>query len=111
MTVENGTLADLEVDVLVAIDIKQPRAAAVVEVERHGSLHLADAAVDASGNAVFSTREEFGRFRGRTRARTTARSRGAPGRSLGRCRSDKARAPRPQEALLYSLPEIWMIQD
>ena len=62
MTVENGPLANLEVNVLVAIDIEQPGALAVVEIQRHRHLHFANAAVDAAGNAPLGAGEQFCRF-------------------------------------------------
>jgi hypothetical protein len=52
----------LEVDVLIPIHIEEARALAVIEIQRHGGLHLANAAVHAGGDAVLSTGEELRRL-------------------------------------------------
>jgi hypothetical protein len=62
MTVEQSALADLEVDVFIAIDIPDAGAAAVRKVEGHGLLHLADAAVYSGCDAVLGTMEKLSGF-------------------------------------------------
>ena len=52
MAIKQRALANLEVDVFIAIHIPHARAAAVGKVERHRLLHLADATVHTSGDAA-----------------------------------------------------------
>jgi hypothetical protein len=58
VTVEQRALADLEVDVFVAIHIPHAAAITALEVERHGLLHFADAAVHARSDAALRALEE-----------------------------------------------------
>jgi hypothetical protein len=62
VTVEKSTLADLEVDVFIAIDIPDAGAAAVRKVKGHRLLHLADAAVHSGGDAVLGAMEKLSGF-------------------------------------------------
>ena len=50
--VEDRPLANLEINVFVAVHIEEPAALPVREIQRHWLLHLADAAVHAPGDAA-----------------------------------------------------------
>ena len=59
------TLPCGEINVFIPVHIKKPRARAVVKGKRHGLLHFADAAVDATGDAALGAlvkRAGFGKF-------------------------------------------------
>ena len=52
VTVEQRALAELEIEVVIAIDVPEVRTATAREVERHGGFHLADTTVYAGGDAA-----------------------------------------------------------
>ena len=57
--VKQSSLPELEVEVVVAIDVPEIRAAAPRKIERHRRLHFADAAVHAGGDAVLGPLKEL----------------------------------------------------
>ena len=58
VTVEQRALAELEIEVVIAIDVPEVRTATAREVERHGGFHLADTTVYAGGDAALGAGEE-----------------------------------------------------
>jgi hypothetical protein len=59
MAIQQSSLAQLEIKVVIAVDIPEIRACASLEIERDRSLHFADPAIYASGDAELGSSKEL----------------------------------------------------